>query len=659
LVPADQQFSLTIGQDGLNLRDQPAEVPVTQIIDGLNWRIDENGALVKRLGYVSYGTLPALPLAQFTYAPVSGTTSIIFYCADGFVYTSPGDGSFTAIAGGLSTTAAPSFTVINDKLYWSNGVDPVQQWDGSTLTAITGVDDVQTISITGTPTGGTWIASLNGASSSAIAYNASASTLQTALQLVATIGAGNVVCTGGPLPGTPIVCTFVNALANQALPLIITTDSFTGGSTPATHVNHTTTGRGDAPRGLYLAEWRNRLFVCGSNTYPNRVWWSGAGDATVWTATNFVDILGPADQITGATAAPNIATSFDGADGILIYKRRSLHRITDDSDNVGGVITGGANVLVDTSTGTLSATSIVHQNGRVYAVAQNGIYSTDGHTAQRLESTRLGPFFPQSLPVSQLEQAVGADFRGTILYAIPDVTANEGTLTLEVSTGLVAADRSHPIMALDLPIAYCSVFPQTTGQDLLIFCDSSQSPTDDRLQARTYPNGGADTKQTSNTQPITAYARSGATVFSTPKPKRFRRLQVTGRGSLLIGVEADLETGPGESQTVNLLGTSTVTTGGGGSGSSGTWGDGGLWGDGRIWGTTGGGGGGPVTTTLSTIQTGSAWYTRRGRRFSFYISHTGTDAGATTGSLGAPVLPTGGAAVFDLTARITPLEGEA
>jgi hypothetical protein len=90
-VPVDEQFSITIGQDGLNLRDQPAEVPVSQLIDGLNWRIDENGALVKRLGYTTYTTLPALPIAQTTYEPVAGATSLIFACADGKVYSSPGD----------------------------------------------------------------------------------------------------------------------------------------------------------------------------------------------------------------------------------------------------------------------------------------------------------------------------------------------------------------------------------------------------------------------------------------------------------------------------------------------------------------------------------------------------------------------------------------
>jgi hypothetical protein len=117
-------------------------------------------------------------------------------------------------------------------------------------------------------------------------------------------------------------------------------------------------------------------------------------------------------------------------------------------------------------------------------------------------------------------------------------------------------------------------------------------------------------------------------------------------------VEADLESGPGESQVVNL-GTGNAVSSGGASAA--TWGDGGTWGDGRVWGDDGSGG---IVTALP-IHTGSAWYTRRGRRFGFYISNISTDSGAVPGSLGAPSFATGGAAVYDLTARITPLEGEA
>ena len=104
------------------------------------------------------------------------------------------------------------------------------------------VNDVQTLTITGTPTGGTFTLTFGGKTTSAIAYNALASAVQTALVALSSIGTGNVVCTGGPLPGTGVVITFQGALANANVGAITFANSLTGGSTPTCVITHTTTG---------------------------------------------------------------------------------------------------------------------------------------------------------------------------------------------------------------------------------------------------------------------------------------------------------------------------------------------------------------------------------------------------------------------------------
>jgi hypothetical protein len=58
---------------------------------------------------------------------------------------------------------------------------------------------VQTLTTTGTPTGGTVPLSFDGRSTT-VAFNASAAAVQTALEGLPNIGTGNVVCGGGPLP---------------------------------------------------------------------------------------------------------------------------------------------------------------------------------------------------------------------------------------------------------------------------------------------------------------------------------------------------------------------------------------------------------------------------------------------------------------------------
>lgn len=102
--------------------------------------------------------------------------------------------------------------------------------------------EVQTITITGAPTGGTFTLTFDGQTTAAIAYNATAATVQTALEGLSKIGAGNVAVTGGPLPGTALTVTFQGRLANTPLPQITATGSFTGGTAPAIATATTTEG---------------------------------------------------------------------------------------------------------------------------------------------------------------------------------------------------------------------------------------------------------------------------------------------------------------------------------------------------------------------------------------------------------------------------------
>ena len=112
-------------------------------------------------------------------------------------------------------------------------------------TATTSTDEVQSLAISGTPTGGTFTLTFKGYTTAPIAYNAAASDVQSALELLSTVGSGGVTCTGGPLPGAPVVITFANQLGGQSVPLIVADGAgLTGGTTPAAAVTRTTAGFG-------------------------------------------------------------------------------------------------------------------------------------------------------------------------------------------------------------------------------------------------------------------------------------------------------------------------------------------------------------------------------------------------------------------------------
>jgi hypothetical protein len=103
-------------------------------------------------------------------------------------------------------------------------------------------NEVQTLSITGTPTGGHFTLTYSGQTTGNIAYNASHSDVQTALEALSNIAVGDVVCAGGALPGTAVTITFEGTLANTDVSAITATASLTGGTTPATAIAETTKG---------------------------------------------------------------------------------------------------------------------------------------------------------------------------------------------------------------------------------------------------------------------------------------------------------------------------------------------------------------------------------------------------------------------------------
>ncbi|MGW0948431.1 phage tail tube protein [Streptomyces sp. NPDC002623] len=106
-----------------------------------------------------------------------------------------------------------------------------------------GTDEVQTVTITGTPTGGTYTLTFNGQTTAGIVYNATFSQVQSALEALSNIAPGDVVCAGGPHPGTAVTVTFGGAYDGTDVPqMTASAASLTGGSSPAVTVTTTTPG---------------------------------------------------------------------------------------------------------------------------------------------------------------------------------------------------------------------------------------------------------------------------------------------------------------------------------------------------------------------------------------------------------------------------------
>lgn len=201
----------------------------------------------------------------FTLTLDGQTTSTITTTA----YTADDSGLFAGALSSLSNIESVSVTKIGQNA--QNGTATYQieftDYDGSTaqsqLTSsaytasgqikhrlaitntagVAAVNEVQKIAIQGTASGGTFTLTYAGQTTSAIAYNASAATIDTALEALSNIGSGDVSATGSA--GGPWLVEFTSALAGGDRAQITATSSLTGSA--ASNVTITTTTASSGP----------------------------------------------------------------------------------------------------------------------------------------------------------------------------------------------------------------------------------------------------------------------------------------------------------------------------------------------------------------------------------------------------------------------------
>lgn len=129
------------------------------------------------------------------------------------------------------------------------------RWDIELRGLVAGTgNEVQSVTITGAPTGGTFTLTYSGQTTAAIAWNASAATVQAALVALNNIGAGNVVARGGPFPATAVTVDFIGTLA--ATDVVQMTGSAVGltGGTPVLTI--ATVSAGGATEAIQRAHFR-------------------------------------------------------------------------------------------------------------------------------------------------------------------------------------------------------------------------------------------------------------------------------------------------------------------------------------------------------------------------------------------------------------------
>ena len=156
-----------------------------------------------------------------------------------------------SLEGGAQTLGGPDQN--NSELYmavyyWVLGV----QNQVNTLTMSGGTGDTFTITVD-TMSGG--IPDGTPETTTAIAYNASAATIDTAIEALSNVGVGDVTCAGGPINTTPVTLTWGGALANQSIHVYVTWKGTLTGTATRYLSSSVTTGADRKVREV----WRKRL----------------------------------------------------------------------------------------------------------------------------------------------------------------------------------------------------------------------------------------------------------------------------------------------------------------------------------------------------------------------------------------------------------------
>lgn len=181
-----------------------------------------------------------------------------------------------------------------------------------------GTNEVQRVTITGTPTGGTFTLTYSGQTTAGIAYNAVAADVQSALIALSNLAPGDVVVTGGPGPGSFFTVTFGGTLATtDVAAMTASAASLTGGTSPAVTITTPTAG---------VAKTQN-IGVTGSAGGPYTVTFSNK-----LASTDVASIVEADNSLTGGTS-PHVTVT-TSVSGTIAFANRALNNAHQQSDSM-------------------------------------------------------------------------------------------------------------------------------------------------------------------------------------------------------------------------------------------------------------------------------------------------------------------------------------
>ncbi len=275
------------------------------------------------LGSAAYTATEGTQLQEVQYVLCNGSFSTITLTVEGettaniepVLGAGTGAGTFSAELNALTgITSAPTVTVLVANRCFKiqfNELRDIKKMTGTVTsgaasipviaiqTARAAKNEIQRVVLSGSPTGGTFTLTYSGQTTSGVAYNASAATLQSALEALSNIGSGDALVTG-PAGGAWLVEFAGTLAATNVVKMTGSGASLTGASSQSFTASSITTATG--PNNFNDANnWYNPAS-------PTSAAMPTTGDTIVF-RDNAVDCLYGLDALTGVTVASLVIDS--------------------------------------------------------------------------------------------------------------------------------------------------------------------------------------------------------------------------------------------------------------------------------------------------------------------------------------------------------------
>lgn len=254
-LPNSRTFSFSEAEDFEELRGDDAVVAVRGKGAQVNWELESGGVPLEALKVINGGTITEFGVApnQRKRYRKKTTDARPYFKVEGKAISDSG-GDFHVILYRCRSTGEVSGEM-SDGAFWLTGAsgtaigretdnllyDFIQNESETDIDVTPMVNEVQTVTLTGGPTGGTFILIFEAENSDPISFNAAPAVVEQALEGISEIGTGNVSVTG--TAGGPWAVTFVNELGDLDVALMTANDTgLTGGTDPGVTVVETVKG---------------------------------------------------------------------------------------------------------------------------------------------------------------------------------------------------------------------------------------------------------------------------------------------------------------------------------------------------------------------------------------------------------------------------------